>query len=186
MKLTDKLKEEHENIRLLLKIMGRACNELSTPQQVPPEHLEQMLELIREYADRCHHGKEEDLLFVAMVQVGIPKDGGPIAVMLSEHDRGRELVSKMSAAAAAYKDGKEAAALDFTQAAGSYIKLLDQHIQKENMVLFPMADAHISDEQQRALSKEHERVDREAFGEEKIAELLRTLGELEKTYSRSG
>jgi hemerythrin-like domain-containing protein len=185
MKLTDKLKEEHDNIRLLLRIMSSACGELDSSKPVPPEHLDQMLELIREYADRCHHGKEEDLLFVAMEEAGFPKEGGPIAVMLIEHDQGRELVSQMSAAAAAYKGGNEAAAVNFTEAAGSYIKLLDQHIEKENKILFPMADSRLTAEQQKVLSVELERIDREVFGEDKITKLLRTLGELDKRYSKS-
>ncbi len=185
MKLTDKLKEEHENIRLLLRIMGKACDELASSKQVPPEHLEQMLELIREYADRCHHGKEEDLLFVAMEEAGIPKDGGPIGVMLFEHDQGRGYVAKMATATAAYKSGDETVTKDFVDAARGYIKLLDQHIEKENMVLYPMADARMTDQQQKALSKELERVDREVFGEDKITELLRTLGDLERAYLKS-
>jgi hemerythrin-like domain-containing protein len=57
------------------------------------EELARFVSFIRGFADAYHHGKEEDILFVAMVDHGFPRDVGPIPVMLREHDQGRSLVS---------------------------------------------------------------------------------------------
>jgi hemerythrin-like domain-containing protein len=58
------------------------------------------LDFIRHFADECHHFKEEQVLFPAMEEHGIPKEGGPIGMMLIEHEEGRGYVRDMAAAIA--------------------------------------------------------------------------------------
>jgi len=60
---TEQLKEEHEAIKLMLRILDKVCDKLESGEEVNPEHLDQILEFIKVFADKCHHGKEEDLLF---------------------------------------------------------------------------------------------------------------------------
>ncbi|MBW2188922.1 MAG: hemerythrin domain-containing protein, partial [Deltaproteobacteria bacterium] len=55
--------------------------------------LVRFVSFIRDFADAYHHSKEEDMLFVAMVEQGFPREAGPIAMMLHEHELGRSLVS---------------------------------------------------------------------------------------------
>ncbi|MEM3061405.1 MAG: hemerythrin domain-containing protein, partial [Candidatus Bathyarchaeia archaeon] len=82
--------------------MEKVCEKLDSGERVEPGHLEQVLEFIKFFADKCHHGKEEDLLFPAMEEAGIPKGGGPIGMMLTEHAMGRGYVKAMSKAAEEY------------------------------------------------------------------------------------
>ncbi len=49
-------------------------------------------QFFREFADRCHHGKEEDMLFEVMIESDFNREAGPVAVMLYKHDVGREKV----------------------------------------------------------------------------------------------
>jgi hemerythrin-like domain-containing protein len=98
---------------------------------------------IREFADAHHHAKEEDLLFTAMVEAGFPRDAGPIGVMLHEHDQGRaqvrilaELAGAAAPWAAADRERLHAAAL-------GYADLLRAHIHKEDVILYPMAEARL-------------------------------------------
>src|SRR3546814_14752985 len=56
----------------------------------------QFLGFLREFADTCHHGKEEGLLFRAMIEAGLSADGGPISVMLSENEQVRAVVRAMA------------------------------------------------------------------------------------------
>jgi hemerythrin-like domain-containing protein len=86
MKPTEQLKEEHEAIKIVLGILSNVSKKLAARETVNQEDLGRILEFIETFADTCHHGKEEDLLFVAMENVGIPRDRGPIAVMLREHE----------------------------------------------------------------------------------------------------
>ena len=73
----------------MLKILDKVCARLESKEKVDPEHLEPIVEFFRVFADKCHHGKEEDLLFPEMEKAGVPKEMGPIGVMLAEHQQGR-------------------------------------------------------------------------------------------------
>jgi hemerythrin-like domain-containing protein len=95
---------------------------------------------IRLFADACHHGKEEDLLFPELEQAGLPRDRGPIAVMLEEHRQGRALARHMAEALPAAREGDERARATLRNAAAGYVDLIRGHIAKEDNVLFEMAD----------------------------------------------
>jgi hemerythrin-like domain-containing protein len=178
---TEQLKEEHQGITLMLKILERVCAKMETKGKVDPAHLERIVEFFRVFADKCHHGKEEDLLFPEMEKAGIPKENGPIGVMLTEHTQGRAYVRAMGEAATRYKQGEPRGRTEFAENARNYITLLTQHIQKENNVLFPMGDRVLAKEKQEKLVEDFEDLEREKIGagtHESFHELLHQLQEI--------
>jgi len=179
---TMQLKKEHDAIQQMLGILERVCRKLESGEQVNPVHLEQMIEFIRVFADKRHHGKEEDLLFPAMEASGFPREGGPTGVMFREHDEGRSYVRALSEAVSQYKGGNLAASPHIVRSARSYIALLTQHIDKENNILFPMADMHLSEEKQRELLVEFDRVETEKIGVGKHEEFHQLLHNLKGMY----
>jgi len=94
----EQLKEEHQGILLMLRILEKVAAKLEAEEKVERNHLERIVEFFRVFADKCHHGKEEDLLFPAMEKAGVPKEGGPIGVMLAEHQQGRGHIRGMAEA----------------------------------------------------------------------------------------
>jgi hemerythrin-like domain-containing protein len=105
--------------------------------------LGQFVAFIREFADTHHHAKEEELLFAAMVEAGFPRDGGPIAVMLHEHDQGRGHVRVLAEVAGAPAPWSAADRERLHGAATGYGDLLRAHIHKEDSILYPMAEARL-------------------------------------------
>ena len=95
---------------------------------------------IRLFADACHHGKEEDLLFPELEKAGMPRDQGPIAVMLHEHQQGRAYARRMADCLDGARRGDEPARATLRNAAVGYVNLIRGHIMKEDHVLFGMAD----------------------------------------------
>lgn len=182
MKSTEVLKTEHEAIKLMLSILGSICDKLESGQEVNPQHLEQIMEFIRVFSDKCHHGKEENLLFPAMEQAGVPREGGPVAVMLVEHSQGREYVKGMNEAVARYKAGDRAAASRFAENARNYIELLTQHIDKENNILYMIADMHLSRAKQEELVVKFEEFEVEQIGPGKHEEFHELLYHLQGVY----
>jgi hemerythrin-like domain-containing protein len=167
------LMEEHQ-------LILRACDALESFGRAvgagggDREELGRFVRFIREFADARHHGKEEDVLFTAMVAAGFPRDGGPIAVMLMDHEAGRAFVAVMAerAAQAAPWSPQDRAAV--AGAAQGYAQLLRGHIRKEDQILYPMARMRLHDELMA-------RVDREcaAFEERQVAagaDALKDLG----------
>ena len=94
---------------------------------------------MKNFADGCHHKKEEGVLFVALVENGMSKEAGPVAVMLAEHEEGRRLTCAMREGAERVQAGDQTAISQVVQNALGYATLLRQHIQKEDRILFPMA-----------------------------------------------
>ncbi len=182
MKPTAQLQEEHQAIKRMLRIAGKVSEKLESGEEINPEHLEQIVEFIRVFADRCHHGKEEDLLFVAMEEAGIPKEGGPIGVMLAEHDMGRGYVRGLSEAVTRYKAGERGVSPAIVENARNYIALLSQHIDKEDNILYPMADMHLTEDQQKALLEGFERVERERIGPGRHEAFHQLLDRLQELY----
>lgn len=181
MKPTEQLKEEHQAIKLALSILLKISERLDAGEKVSPDHMEKMLEFIKMFADRCHHGKEEDLLFLAMEEAGVPREGGPIAVMLMEHDMGRGYVRGMSEAADQYSAGEQSSS-QFAENARNYVQLLTQHIDKEDNILYPIADMHLQEKRQRELIEEFEKVETERIGAGKHEEFHKMLHQLEEVY----
>ena len=88
----EQLKKEQAAIETMLEILDAVCFRLKAGEKIDPAHLTQIVEFIRGFADRCHHGKEEEIFFPALEVAGIPKEGGPIGVMLGQHERMRGLL----------------------------------------------------------------------------------------------
>jgi hemerythrin-like domain-containing protein len=110
-------------------------------------------DFIRDYADAWHHAKEEEHLFPALEAVGMPRDGGPIAVMLHEHVLGRSYVRKIAEHLAAATQGDDAARTMVLRYTLAYADLITRHIQKENGILFDMADQMLPPEEHARLEQ---------------------------------
>jgi hemerythrin-like domain-containing protein len=182
MKPTAELSHEHEAILEMIRILGKMADRLDAGRAVHPSDLEQAVEFIRIFADKCHHAKEEGHLFPEMEKAGIPRERGPIGVMLAEHEAGRKHVAAMAGALAGIRKGDRKAAQAFAAAARGYGQLLSQHILKEDRVLYPMADARLSPDQQESLEACFADIERNIVGEGKHEEFHRLLGRLEKAY----
>ena len=182
MKPTEILIAEHDSILEMLRVLGVVCDRLDGNEAVAPENLNQILSFLKGFADRCHHGKEEDLLFPAMEEAGIPREAGPIGVMLTEHVQGRDYIQRMTAAVRLLEENHSDGSTRFVEAGRAYVDLLNQHIQKENNVLFRMADAHVSEIKQRQLEEQFEKVNREDIGSDVIEGYRQQLEELKNVY----
>lgn len=132
------LRSEHDALLHVLDIVDHL---LTNPGERDQEirFAGELLNFLTIFADKCHHGKEEQMLFPRLEQAGVPNQGGPIGVMLMEHTQGRELIARMKAAVQADD------LAGFKTALGAYSVLLRAHIAKENEILFPLADRVLDD-----------------------------------------
>jgi hemerythrin-like domain-containing protein len=178
MQVTDVLRGEHEVIQQVLDCLEALADRAAAEGRVDVEATEGALDFLANFADRCHHAKEERLLFPALNARGLPAHVGPVAVMLSEHELGRAAVARMRRALAEAKRAEAGAPGRFAAAASEYVTLLREHISKENGVLFPMADQMLGEERQGELMRDFERVEHADLGHgthERYVELARSL-----------
>jgi hemerythrin-like domain-containing protein len=148
---TEVLREEHRVILRALGLLEAGAARLAGGRALPEGWWARMIEWLRAFADRNHHAKEERYLFPALAKAGVPAEGGPVAVMLAEHVEGRALVTLM-------ESGGPRERPDATR---RYVELLRNHIDKENGVLFPLAEAVLEAHAQQAMAREFETVEAE-------------------------
>ncbi len=160
---TQQLRDEHEGIKVVLDVLEHLGREMALGHPVETDALAQIVDFLRTFADRCHHGKEEALLFPALEAVGLPRDGGPIGVMLADHTEGRMHIRAMVDALARLQAGDDAGAA-FADHALAYVRLLRAHIEKENQVLFVMAERLLPAKVHATLTAEFDRVEAEQIG----------------------
>ena len=153
---TERLVEEHEKILAVLDVQDAVCAEIQRGQDVSVQLCEQIVAFMKVFADDRHHQKEENLLFPALEAVGMPRESGPVGVMLSEHEIGRTLIARMAAAVARRHEGHPGALEAFRSAAREHAGLLRAHIEKENNILFPMAERLLDPTTKTSLCKEFE------------------------------
>ncbi len=155
---TEILIDEHRLIVAVLDCLEEAADRLDSGETVSPEFFLDAAEFVTGFADKYHHGKEEDILFVALTARDMPRDSGPVAVMLYEHDEGRKYTAAFRSAAEQMKSGDKGAAADVVCNVFDYVNLLREHIMKENNVLFPMAEQIIPADTMREVRKDFQRV----------------------------
>ncbi len=165
------LMSEHRLIESVLDALVAFADEVRRKGTTEKEELGRFVAFARGFADACHHGKEEGVLFNAMVAHGFPRNGGPIAVMLAEHDEGRGLVGALAARAEQDGPWTDAERQEIATVAFGYADMLRHHIEKEDGVLYPMAAQHLPPEALERVAEDCERFEAERTGSGEHARL---------------
>lgn len=183
MTATEDLKAEHDGIRLMLQVLNKICEILESGKSADPAHLERIIEFLTVFVDRCHHGKEEDFLFPELEKEDIAKRDGLVGVLLAEHEEGRGFVKKMAEAMEKIIKGEGSVGFfPFKENSRKYTELLSRHIDKENNILFPLADKGLSKEMQNRLKESFDNLEKKRIGIGKHEEFHSLLSELKKIY----
>jgi hemerythrin-like domain-containing protein len=155
------LEREHRVIEQVLDCLDRMSDLASNERRLDAGSARDAIGFFRNFADRCHHGKEEEQLFPAMETRGFSPDAGPTAVMRAEHRHGRRLIAALEASIDGAAAGRSDALAAFVDSARAYTAMLRAHIQKEDHCLFPMAAQALRGSEMDALLARFERVEQE-------------------------
>ncbi|MGE0666202.1 MAG: hemerythrin domain-containing protein [Sphingomonadales bacterium] len=134
----DMLTNEHKVILQVVEGLSLLAAAMRSGKTVDPALLLEAVAFMREFADQCHHAKEEDLLFPALIDHGVPLHGCPIDALLLEHEQGRKLVREIADGTDAYIRNEPGAADAIARAIDKITTLYPNHIWKEDEMVFPM------------------------------------------------
>ena len=162
MKPSEVFVREHEIICMVLDVAEREARAIVSSGSVPVERVQRIMGFVREFADGCHHAKEERHLFIQMQKCGMPAEHGSTEVMNHEHELGRGYMRTLGDALGQVEKGNSRAAGDVAESLLRYVELLRAHIYKENNILFPMADSILSPGAQAELAAAFDHVDNDA------------------------
>lgn len=169
---TTSLRRDHELIEKVIKSMESTIQLLNNNTQIPESILLPVIDFTKNFTDVCHHSKEEKSLFPALEKAGLPSNMGPIAMMLMDHQRSREIGTQMEESAKDYlSSGNSTKLISDMQL---YVEHITEHLWKENNKLFMMAEAR--------LQNVSEQVDKEL--NEIEASTLKDLGKSREHYEQ--
>ncbi len=165
MKATEVLKHEHQAILLVIAAIEKEVASIEKTGTMHAQTVREMADFLKNFVDRCHHAKEEKHLFVMMHERGMSMETGPLSVMLHEHDQGRACVRAVAEAVAGKGTPDAAAIRKAKENLAAYAQLLRAHIDKEDHVLYPMADRLLKSADQKTLAQAFDKVESEEMGE---------------------
>lgn len=172
---TEGLRADHQIILRVVETLGAITESLRRGAEPPLDRIRKITRFSVNFVDKCHHGKEESCLFPCLEKRGIPREGGPIGVMLAEHEEGRRLVQQISEVASSYSEADRDLLVRLCQ---EYVELLTQHIFKENNILFAMADDVLTGDDQAEVLRGYEGVEAERMAPGQVEELRRLADEI--------
>ncbi len=176
-KATQDLKNEHDAILHVFTIIDKMLT-IGTKEDIEIFKFgDELIYFLKTFADKCHHGKEEDYLFTELIARGIPNEGGPIGVLLLEHKQGREYISLMN------KSLESKGLINFKTNAIKYRDLMRNHIDKENNALFVMADKVLDDARQNELFEKFETHEETVIGHGVHEELHSMIHKWEEEFN---
>lgn len=175
----DLLIEEHKNISRMLVVIRKVCFKLIETKEIDYDDFYNIINFIKNFADKHHHKKEEIFLFNRMVEhLGEAGKNAITHGMLVEHDLGRLYIKNLEEALKNLKDGNEEAKLDIIANAISYATLLENHIHKEDNVIFSFAKRKLSEDILKAVNEECYKYEKEnSHTREENIGILETLEE---------
>ena len=181
-KCIENMMKEHELIVHVLASLEAMAGKLEAGGKIARQDVADFAVFFSQFADKCHHGKEEDRLFCAMVEAGFSRESGPIGVMLFEHEAGRAEVRglrEIGGGAGPLSDAERARTIG---CARQFVPLLYAHIQKENNILYPMAQKALPTATLVELDRSCEAFDRQILGQTEISNLKNLATDLIRRY----
>ena len=175
----DFLVAEHEMIERAMAVLRSNLEKIDEAIKTPLQ-MQRAIDFLLEFGDKVHNTKEEKFLFPLMEKKGLPVQGGPIGVMLMEHDAERKLLQRMMAELPNLAEATTVARQKFAAEGFEYLTIRAEHIWKENDVLYAMGRKVFSDEDNIYLLNEFKTLDRQTYGETARAHYAQMLAEVEK------
>ena len=149
---------EHRLIERMIEVMKQKLKRWETERKADPPFIETAVDFFRTYADRCHHGKEEDILFRELSKKPISNDHKRIVEeLLEEHRWGRKTTGRLAEASEAYRNGDAEAVSTILECVKVLVEFYPKHIEKEDRRFFiPIMDYFSKEEKEAMLNEEYE------------------------------
>ncbi len=157
---------EHRLIERMIALIEKELKRIEDTGKADPFFIDVAVDFIRFYADRTHHGKEEDILFSTLAKKKISDEDNRIMnELIDEHKFSRKITGELVEANDRYRKGDESSIEEIREKLKTLVGLYPKHIEKEDKVFFPEAMKYLSEEEQQAMLEEYWEFDRKMIHE---------------------
>lgn len=171
---TDILSEEHQNILKVIKVITEECANLKSGKILDENFFKEVIDFIRNYADKFHHAKEEDILFAELNKASAHLVCNPVQQMLYEHNLGRDFVRGLEEGIKTKNQPK------IIENGQGYAQLLSDHIFKEDNILYPLSNQALDKQTQDLMLIEFQKAEEKVFGREAKEKYLSLVKKFEQ------
>ncbi|HOF05298.1 MAG TPA: hemerythrin domain-containing protein [Syntrophales bacterium] len=166
---------EHRLIEKMLEVVTREASRMEAAGEANPAFIDTAVDFIRTYADRTHHGKEEDILFRELKKKKLtPEHARIMDELIQEHVYSRRTVGKLVAAKERYVDGDRGAVGEIVALLKELASFYPRHIAKEDKPFFHECQRYFTDAELDEMLGEFREFDRKMI-HEKYERLLESF-----------
>ncbi len=159
MTLNDIMIKEHVHIMKVIVAIKREIEDIKKTRKVDVGFIDTVVDFIRSYADKTHHGKEEDILFRMLASKPmVEKERHMMVELLDEHVLARQIIAELMDATKKYLDGEDTVNI-ILEKLETLVELYPDHINKENNTFFPDSDKYFTEEEQASMLAEGQAFD---------------------------
>ena len=180
----DALREEHAEIMKMLLVLQRFSTKLVDLEEVEAKDLEALVEFFEIYVDRCHHGKEEQILFPALSRARSAEIDSLISSLIDDHRQTRVDMEQMKFDAGTLHSRTVADRKAFSERAGHYVELVRKHIRKESSALLPLIEESLSETDRLQMAEHFHELEKATLGSIQLETFLAGVRKLSRKYSR--
>jgi hemerythrin-like domain-containing protein len=171
---------EHRLLERMVSLAGKELDRIKSSGKADSDFIDTLMDFMHTYADRCHHGKEEDILFRELKKKHLSEEHSrTIDELLTDHAHGREINTKLIEANKKYVSGDEQALSVITDSLSEMLNLYPQHIEKEDKHFFLPAMSYFTEEEKDSILAEEYSFDQSLI-HEKYREVVRTAEDSRK------
>ena len=157
---------EHRLIERMIALIRDALAQIQSAGKVDPLFVDTAVDFVRMYADRTHHGKEEEILFRDLDKRPLSADDRRVMnELIEDHIFGRQTTKALVDANSRYRNGDETALAVIAEKLKTLVDFYPKHIEKEDEVFFPASRAYFTDEEDQAMLAEFWEFDRKMIHE---------------------
>jgi hemerythrin-like domain-containing protein len=179
----DALREEHGQIMKILLVLQRLLMRLVNLEAEEAKDLEALIEFLEIYVDRCHHEKEEQILFPALSRTRSAEIDTLIRSLIEDHRQARMNMEQMESDAETLRSRTGADREAFRERAERYVELVRAHIRKENSALLPLIEESLSEPDRLQMAERFHELEKATLGSSRLETLLAVVRELSRKYS---
>ena len=153
---TENLINEHKKINELLDIMSKIALKIKSKDVFYPNDVEEIVKYLINLIENSHHGKEDDVFYPELISSGIPKETAPLSIINYEHIISVNYLKDISSCVVNCKIGNDFSGELLADSLTNYVIAIKNHIQREEEIVFPIANEVFSIEKQNEILQRFE------------------------------